>query len=184
MKDLASKDRVELGDYVIERVIEEEALKGTLRLKANGKWIQIPMVNTRGKLTSHTKILDKIINAIPLSKEDQDSMNTTYNLDPNFAVDIPTKKDYKVVDPINHNINFHTDGSKLDDNWTVAGVLINNSHNDIAYEAIHLGNNARFSVGRATSHLIFAVIKNKNFVINCDMTARLQLHQNKVKNYP
>ena len=57
------------------------------------------MVNTRGKLTSHTKILDMIINAIPLSKEDQDSITTTYNLDPNFVVDIPTKKDYKEVEP-------------------------------------------------------------------------------------
>ena len=35
----------------------------------------MPKVNTRGKLTSHTKILDTIINA--LSKEDQDSMTTT-----------------------------------------------------------------------------------------------------------
>ena len=60
---------------VIEGVIEEEALKGTLRLNANGTWIQMPKVNTRGKLTNHTKILDTIINA--LSKEDQDSMTTT-----------------------------------------------------------------------------------------------------------
>ena len=96
------------------------------------------MVNTRRKLTSNTKILDRIINAIPLSKEDQDSMTTTYNLDPNFIVDILTKKDYKVVEPI----NFNTEGSKLDDNRTGAGVFINNSHNDIAEEVIHLGNNA------------------------------------------
>ena len=114
-----------------------------MRLKANGKWIQMPMVNTRGKLTSHTKIFDRIINAIPLSKENQDSiMTTTYNLDLNFVVDILTKKDYRVVGPINHNINFHTEGSKLDDNRTGAGVFINNSHNDIAEEAMHLGNNA------------------------------------------
>ena len=52
----------------MERVIEEEALNGTLRLKANGNWSQMSMVNARGKLTSHTKILDMIINAIPLSK--------------------------------------------------------------------------------------------------------------------
>ena len=44
-----------------------------------------------------------------------DSMTITYNLDPNFAVDIPTKEDYKEVEPINHNINCHTDASKLDD---------------------------------------------------------------------
>ena len=73
------------------------------------------MVNTRGKLTttSHTKILDRTINAIPLSKKDQDSMTTTYNLDPNFIVGILTKKDYKDVEPINHNINLHTEAPSL-----------------------------------------------------------------------
>ena len=73
-----------------------------------------------------------IINAIPLSKEDQDTMTTTYILDSNFDVDIPTKKGYKEVEPICHNINCHTEGSKLNDNRTGAGVLIINSHNDIA----------------------------------------------------
>ena len=82
------------------------------------------------------------INNIPLSKEGQDSLTTTYNLDPNFAVDIPTKEDYKEVEPFNYNINCNTNGSNLDDNRTKAGVIINNSHNDIAEEAIHLGNDA------------------------------------------
>ena len=36
---------------------------------------------------------------------------------------------YKEVEPTNYNINCNTDGSKLDDNRTVAVVLINNSHN-------------------------------------------------------
>ena len=67
----------------------------------------------------------------------------------------------------------------LDENRTGVGELIINSHNDMAEDAIHLGNNVNmfqaevFSVGRATSHLIFAEIKNKNVVINWDMTARL-----------
>ena len=107
----------------------------------------MPMANTRGNLTSHTKILDRILNTIPLSKEDQDSMTTTYKLDPNFAVHIPTKETYKEVEPINYNINCHTNGSKLDDNRTGAGVLINYSH-------IHLGNNA--TVFQAE---VFAVVR-------------------------
>ena len=83
-------------------------------------------------------------------------------------------EDYNEVNPINYNINCHTDGSKLYDNRTGAGVLINNSHNDFAEEAIHLGNNATvfqaelFAVGRAASHLIFAETKNKSVVIDCD----------------
>ena len=75
------------------------------------------------------------------------------------------KGDYKEVEPI--NFNCHTDGSKLDDNRTEAGVLINYSHNDIAKEAIYLGNNATvfqaevFPVGRTASHLIFAETKTR-----------------------
>ena len=83
----------------------------------------MPMVNTKGNLTSNTKVLDRILNTIPLSKENQDSMTTTYNLDPNFVVGIPTKEDVNEIKPIDYNINFHTDGSKLDDNRTGAGVL-------------------------------------------------------------
>ena len=48
----------------------------------------MPMVNTRGNLTSHNKILDRVLNAITWSKEDQDNMTTTYNLDPIFELQI------------------------------------------------------------------------------------------------
>ena len=57
--------------------------------------IHMPMVNTRDDLTSHTKILDRILNTIALSKVDKDSVTTTYKLDPNSVVDIPTKEDCK-----------------------------------------------------------------------------------------
>ena len=84
--------------------------------------------------TSHSIILEKLLITIPLSEEDQDSMTTTYNLYPYSVVDIPIKEE-----PINYNINCHIDGSKLDDNRTGAGVLIDYSHDEIAKEAIHLG---------------------------------------------
>ena len=63
----------------------------------NGHWIRMHMANTRGNLTSHTKILDRILNTIHSSKEDQESMTTTYNLYPNFVVDIPTKEQRKIT---------------------------------------------------------------------------------------
>ena len=79
--------------------------------------------------------------------------------------------------PINYNINCNTDGSKL----------INYSHNDIAKEAIHLGNNATvfqaevFAVERAASHLIFTETKNKG-VVNCDSQATIRaLDNTKIK---
>ena len=52
-----------------------------------------------------------------------------------------TKEDYKEIVPINYNINCHTDGSKLDNDKTGAGVLMNNSQNDTAEEDIYLGTN-------------------------------------------
>ena len=166
VKELASKIRVEPGNRVIEGVIEEEVLKGTLRLKANGTWIQMPMVNTRGNLTSHTKILDMIIDAIPLSKEDLDSMTTTYNLDCNFVVNIPTKKDYKEVEPINHNINCHTDGSSvmttgLEQVCLSTTVLMTLPKKPFMLVTMRLCFKLKFLVGRAAYHLIFAEIKNK-----------------------
>ena len=68
-------------------------------------------------------------------------------------------------------------------------MLINYSHNDIAEEAIHLGNNATvfqaevFSVERTASHFIFAKTKNKSVhVINCDSQAAIMaLDNTKIK---
>ena len=114
-------------------------------------------------------------------------MTTTYNLDPNFVVGIPTKEDYKEVEPINYNINCHTHGSKLDENRTGAGVLINNSSNDNTEEAIYLYTNATvfqaevFAMERAASYLIVAETKNKNVVINCDSQAAILALDNKIK---
>ena len=105
-------------------------------------------------------------------------------------MDIPTKEDYKEVEPINYNINCHTDGSKVDDNRTGAGVLINYSHIESAEETIHLGNcNSAtvfqaevFAVGRKASHLIFAETNNKSNVINCDSQAAIMaLDNTKIK---
>ena len=67
-------------------------------------------------------------------------------------------------------------------------MIINYSHNDIAVEAIHLGNNATvfqaevFAVGRTTSHIIFAETKNKSVVIKCDSHAAIiALDNTKIK---
>ena len=108
----------------IKNWIEEETLKCSLRLKANGHWIQMPMVNSSGNLTSHTIKHDRILNAFPLRREDQDSMTTTYSIDFTFVVDIPIKEDYIEVEPIDYKIKCHKYGSKFYDNRT-GGVLIN-----------------------------------------------------------
>ena len=68
----------------IENWIEEEALKGALRLKANGHWINMPMVNKKGNLTSQTKIIDTKLNDINLSKDQQNMITPSLNLDTRY----------------------------------------------------------------------------------------------------
>ena len=95
-------------------------MKCTLRLRANGHWIQMPMVSTRGnQIGSRTNIL--IGSSTPFQSG---SGQYDDHLQPNFVVDIPTKEDYKEVELIDYNINCHTDASKLHYR-TGAGVLIN-----------------------------------------------------------
>ena len=54
----------------IDNWIGEEALKGGLRLEGSDHWIKMHiMVNKKGNLTSHTKIIDTELNFIDLSKE-------------------------------------------------------------------------------------------------------------------
>ena len=124
------------------------------------------MVNTRGKLTttSPTKILDMIINAIPLSTEDLDSMTTSYNLDPNFVVIIPTNKN---VEPINHNINCHTKGSKLGDNRTGAGVL----KKPFISATMRLCFKLKYLQWEKQHPTLYSPEQKKSVVINCDSQA-------------
>ena len=172
----------------IDNWTENEALKGSLRLRANGHWIQVPMVNKKGNLTSHTKIIDKILNSIPLSKEDQDSTTNTLNLDNNFSVEIAQRSDYKETEQDKNTIKCYTDGSKLEDDMSGAAVFIDKNNNETIEEAIFLGPNATvfqaetYAVGRAASHLIQAEIKNQNIVINCDSQAAIMaLDRTKLK---
>ena len=62
-------------------------------------------------------------------------------------------------------------------------MFINNSHNDIAEEAIHLGTNATVLQAEAQSHWEEQhPTKNKNDVINCDSQAAIMaFHNTKIK---
>ena len=60
-----------------------------LLIAIGSRCLRLPEVT----LLATIKFLDMILNTIPLSKDDQDSMTTTNNLDPYFVVDIPTNGD-------------------------------------------------------------------------------------------
>ena len=120
--------------------------------------------------------VSQIIGAVPGIQHGESRVTTVGPYSPNVAMSI------------NYNINCHTDGSKLDDNRTGVGVLIDYSHIESAEEAIHLGNSATvfqaevFAVGRTASHLIFAETNNKSVVINCDSQAAIMsLNNTKIK---
>ena len=168
------------GMIPIENLIEEEALKGALRLKANGHLIQVPMVNKNGILTSHTKVVESILNSIPLKADEQDQITQMLNLDTGFSVEIPERLEYKEVSWEDMDINCFTDGSRLENCKTGAGVLIEINQNATVEESIHLGLEATvfqaevFAVGRAASHLLQSGVEGKNVVINCDSQAALQ----------
>lgn len=163
----------------INNWIEEEALKGALRLKANGHWIKMPMVNKKGNLTTHTKLIDTKLNEIQLSNEEQDMITPVLNLDIRFMVEIPTRDEYKEITPLPDSIISYTDGSKLPDNNTGAGIYISCNQETTTEESIHLGMNATvfqaeiFAIGRAAEHITQSNVCGKQIIINCDSQAAI-----------
>ena len=52
------------------------------------------MVNKKGELTSHTKIIESSLGSRTLSREPQDMITPVLNLDTDFSVEIPTRADF------------------------------------------------------------------------------------------
>ena len=175
-------DRI-TGITPIDLWINETATKGALRLKATGHWISEPMVNTKGNLTSHTKIINKTLESFPLSTKEQDSITPVLNLETHFSVEICRRDLYEEMAPDNSTIHCYTDGSKSDTS-TGAGVYIMESNVLISEESLNLGSDTTvfqaetYALGRAASHLIQAGIVNKNIVINCDSQAAIRAVDN------
>ena len=80
------------------------------------------MINRKDNLTSHTKIRESALGSVTLSRKPQDMITPVLNLDTDFLVKIPTRAEFK--ENIQGVITGFTDGSKLDDNNTVAGTVI------------------------------------------------------------
>ena len=56
--------------------------------------VNVPMVNKKGELTSHTKIIESTLGSMTLSREPQDMITPVLNLDTDFSVEIPTRADF------------------------------------------------------------------------------------------
>ena len=52
------------------------------------------MVNKKGELTSHTKIIESTLGSMKLSREPQDMIAPVLNLDTDFSIEIVTRADF------------------------------------------------------------------------------------------
>ena len=95
----------------IDLCIEEEAALGLLRLKSNNQWINEPMVNQKGYLTTHTKRCNKLLSGVSFAGRDQDHQTSALNLDTSFGIEIPVLADYTEPMPNENTIMCYTDGS-------------------------------------------------------------------------
>ena len=92
-------------------------------------------------------------------------------------VEIPTRDEFKKIIPLPVDIISYTDGSKLSDTITGAGILIKCKTSIMKEESIHLGLNGTafqaeiFAVGRAAEHLSQFNVSGRNIIINCDSHA-------------
>ena len=112
-----------MGHFNNPLCIEEEAALGLLRLKSNNQWINEPMVNQKGYLTTHTKRCNKLLSGVSFAGRDQDHQTSALNLDTSFGIEIPVLADYTEPVPNENTIMCYTDGSMMNDK-VGAGVFI------------------------------------------------------------
>ena len=175
------------GTIPIDLMIEEEAAKGALRLQSNQHWINEPMVNQKGNLTTHTKLNKNILNDVPLVKEEQDQQTTSLNVDVKFKTEIPNILEYEEIGNEPDTIQCYTDGSKMNDK-VGAGVYIVKNEGPQIEESHHLGSKSTvfqaetFAVGRAAKILNEAGTFGQRVIINCDSQATiLAVDKTKIK---
>ena len=175
------------GTIPIDLLIEEEAAKGALRLQTNNHWINEPMLNQKGNLTTHTKLNENILKTVPLYKEEQDQQVTTLNMEVNFTTEIPEITGYQEITGGEDTIRCYTDGSKKNEQ-VGAGVYIADKQTPPIEESYYLGPNSTvfqaetYAVGQAARILQEAGTVDQNIIINCDSQATiLAVDSSKVK---
>ena len=101
------------------------------------------------------------------------------NLDIKYTVDIPAREEYKEITPPPNSIICYTDGTKLPDNNTGAGIHVRCNQSTTTEESVHLGMNATvfqaeiFAIGRAAEHITNSNTNGKHIIINCDSQAAI-----------
>ena len=183
---LVALDRI-LGITPILDFIEGEAAKGAIRIKNSENWIGLPNdKQSRGRLTPHSTINDKLINNAGLGGMVPDAIPTELNLDNNFKINIPKRDEYPNIldNQPSNQIQCFTDGSKTTDG-VGAGVIIGKNPNigTSTEVSINMGSESTVfqaevtAVGIAADILLGKNMTNKSITILTDSQATLKALQ-------
>ncbi len=162
--------------------LEEEAAKGTIRLKNLGHWQHPPAGKLNMRFSSHIPTNEKLLKPIPESAEPQDHMITTLSIDQKFTVDVPNRDTYNELDSTEDVITCFTDGSQIE-NQVGAAIVVQGSHGNGSLdhtEAFHLGTNSTvfqaevYAVGKTASFLLDNHVVDRTILINCDSQAAIR----------
>ena len=164
----------------IDLCIEEEAALGLLRLKSNNQWINEPMVNQKGNLTTHTKLCKQLLSGVTFAEKEQDQQTSTLNIDTSFSTEIPVINDYVETEPNEGTITCYTDGSMMEGKVGAGVYIAPHEGSDTPTElSYHIGEHSTvfqaetFAVHQAAKLLGERGIKNKTIIINCDSQAAI-----------
>ena len=167
------------GIIPIEKWLEEEAAKASLRQRIGGHWEQEPIISSKGNLISHIKLNNDILKSVPILMEDQDSITTSLSVDTEFSVDIPRRDLYEELPAEEGRINCYTDGSKIEED-VGAAVYITQNDITLSEEPYYLGKNSTvfqaetFAVYQTATILLEAGTTNQKIIINCDSQSTIE----------
>ena len=159
--------------------LEEEAIKGALRLQSGGHWETVPAIPSRGNLQSHIKTINDLTEDIPILRKTKDTMVTKLSLDTKFTIEIPDKETYQELPSNENTIQCYTDGSMINES-VGSGIFIKSSTELIHEESIHLGTSSTvfqaemYGVQKTADVLLEKKIIDKNIIFNCDSQAAIK----------
>jgi len=170
------------GTPPIKLWLEEEAAKGTIRLKNLGHWQPPPAGKLNMRFSSHITTNEKLLKPILELEEPQDHIITTLSIDQKFSTDIPNRDDFRELENAEDVITCFTDGSQIEGQNGAAIVIRGNHVNGtLDYsESFHLGTNSTvfqaevFAVGKTASYLLDNNVEDRTILINCDSQAAIK----------
>ena len=97
--------------------LDEEAVKGALKLKSLDHWQYPPFGKPSWRLSRLIKENEKLMKPIPreIITKSQDETTPHLSIDQRFVVDIPTRDEYREIGDTENDVTCYTDGSKINE---------------------------------------------------------------------